>query len=479
MGLFDTLFGAVPEPQPGQNSARLGGFDPVTMGLLSAAAAGFEASGPSRVPVSNGQAIARMFAGGMRGYENTIDRQEDREDRQMMRDYRKAQIADLGRKSKAAADLDAFFKNRLYGAPGVMPAADMAASVDSLGQGAAVGDVGPTATNAARMDAIRPPQFQGQNSAFPFGLNDIAYLKTKGVDLADVYKLATDPIKLEGGSTYRDRATGAERYMPKVGEGMNLGPNGAVSLAPGYLDSMGAIKGTEAMASERAKASFDPFYSIDPQGNKVLSGSRLNALNGGGFPLPAQPGMPGMPGGLVTERSPAANAYDQDVAKDFAARYAAINKSGFTAPSQIAKLERIGKLLEDHEGGKLSQTGLELAQYANSMGFKIDKSLANKEAAAALSNELALSLRDPSNGAGMPGAMSDADRQFLTSMSPNLGQSREGRQQILNAGVALQKRNQQVAEMARKYSKKYGRVDENFYTQLEEWANRNPVFGGQ
>jgi hypothetical protein len=481
MGLFDGMYA------PG--GGLLGNMqDPQQVGLLSAGLGLLASSGPSTTPIGFGQAAGRAGLLGIQAYQSALDHQLRRDEMQSVTDYRKAQAAQMNQKLSDAKDLNDFLKSRLLGAPGAMPPADMDAATTALGQGARFGDIGPTVTNASRMDAIRPPQLQGQNSSFPFSLNDVTLLKAKGLDLTDVYKLATDPIQMNGGSVYRDRVTGSERYIPKLPEGMTLGPGGAASVVPGYIQGNNAIKGGEAYSQEAGKAQLDPFYGVDAQGNRVLLGSRAQALGyganaGGTRPISFPGGDIGPSGaggaGIVTERSPFANAYDTDVAKDFAARYSTINKAGFAAPGQIAKLERIGKLLADHDGGKLSQTGLELAQYANSMGFKIDKSLANKEAAAALSNELALSLRDTSNGAGMPGAMSDADRQFLTSMSPNLGQSREGRRQIIDAGIAVQRRNQQVAEMARKYSKKYGRVDENFYNQLQSWADRNPLFGEQ
>lgn len=482
MGLFDSLWTS--GDQSRQPQGGLLGIDPMNLALLAAGAAGLEAGGPSLKPVSTGQAIGRMVNTGLGAYSSALGNQMKQDEMQQMADYRKAQAAQLNQKVADQKELNDFFKSRLTMTPGLTPSADMAASVTALGHGAQYGDIGPTVTNAARMDAIRPSQLQGQNSAFPFSLNDIAYLKTKGVDLSDAYKLATDPIQLTGGSVYRDRVTGQERYIPKLPDGMALGSDGKVTVLPGYITGNDDIKSGEAFSQEIGKAKLDPFYTVDDRGNKVLSGSRAQALGfGSGFgggtgPLSPPASNNGGGSGIVTERSPAATAYDTEMAKDYAARYAGINKAAFTAPNQIAKLQRIGQLLDQHDGGKFSQTGLELAQMANSLGFKLDKNLGNKEAASALSNEIALSLRDPSNGGGMPGALSDSDRQFLASMSPGLGQSKEGRTQMINAGVALQKRNQQVYAMAQKYAKKYGRVDDGFYSQLQDWSERNPLFGG-
>jgi hypothetical protein len=462
--------------------------NPAQAGLLTTAFGLLSAGGPSTTPIGLGQAVGKAGLLGMQAYQSALDNQMKRQEQNEISEYRKAQAAQINQKVADQKELSDFFAKRLgVPQPGTMPSADWQASTQALGQGAQVGDIGPTVTNAARMDAIRPASIQGPNSAFPFSLNDVAFLKTKGVDLSDVYKLATDPIQLAGGNVYKDRVTGTERYIPKLPDGMTLGQNGAASVVPGFIRGNNAIKGGEAYSQELGKAQVDPFYGVDSEGNKVLLGSRAGALglkfgfNGDADPS-QQPGGQGSAFGrnpVVTERNPGAVSYDTDMGKAYAERYKAINNAGFLAPTQIAKLQRIGQLLDDHDGGKFSNNGLALAQYANSLGIKIDPKLGNKEAAAALSNEVALTLRDPSTGAGMPGAMSDADRQFLASMAPGLGQSKEGRQQMINAGVALQKRNMQVMQMASKYQRKYGRVDDGFYTQLQDWADRNPLFGGQ
>lgn len=188
--------------------------------------------------------------------------------------------------------------------------------------------------------------------------------------------------------------------------------------------------------------------------------------------------------GNVVELSPAEQTgiaankdYQTGVAKDQVEQRKSIMTAGFSAPSKIAKLQQIDKLLGDFEGGKLSQTGVDFASAMNSLGLKVDKNLPNKEAAQSMSREIALSLRNPAGGAGMPGALSDSDRNFLSSMTPDIGQTAAGRKQIIGAGVAVEQRNQQVADFARKYEAKYGKLDNGFYSQLSAWSNANPLFG--
>jgi hypothetical protein len=166
-------------------------------------------------------------------------------------------------------------------------------------------------------------------------------------------------------------------------------------------------------------------------------------------------------------------------AKDIAEQRKSIMTAAFSAPTNIARYQQIGKLLADVDGGTLTPTGTQFASTLNSLGIKIDKNLSNKEAAAAFANEAALALRNPAGGAGMPGAMSDADRGFLQSMTPNQAQTAEGRRKIITSYIAIQQRNQQVAEFARKYEAKHGKLDNDFFSQLQAWSNANPLFKGQ
>lgn len=141
----------------------------------------------------------------------------------------------------------------------------------------------------------------------------------------------------------------------------------------------------------------------------------------------------------------------KSVGKFFGDAYANIQQAGFSAQSKVNRYSRLGQLLDGVSTGKFAGAGLEVAKAASSLGFNIDPNMANKEAAQALSGEIALELRNPSGGAGMPGAMSDADRQFLTNMVPGLATTPEGRTLMLETAQKLAKRDMDVARMARDY----------------------------
>ncbi len=169
----------------------------------------------------------------------------------------------------------------------------------------------------------------------------------------------------------------------------------------------------------------------------------------------------------------------KSVGKFFGDAYANIQNAGFNAQSKVNRYNRLGQLLDGVNTGKFTGAGLEVAKAANTLGFNIDPSMANKEAAQALSGEIALELRNPSGGAGMPGAMSDADRQFLVNMVPGLATTPEGRKLMLETAQKLAKRDMEVARIAREYRKRKGSIDEGFYDELARYSEANPLFQQQ
>lgn len=215
-----------------------------------------------------------------------------------------------------------------------------------------------------------------------------------------------------------------------------------------------------------------------------MTGGSPNATYGlSNAPVSVQSASGGTPRyGMSTAQQAAAKATEEtavQTAKDVAETRKNIMNAGFVAPTNIAKYQQLGKLLENIDGGTLTATGTHLASTMNSLGIKIDKNLPNKEAAAALANQMALELRNPAGGAGMPGALSDSDRNFLTAMVPSASQSMQGRKQLIDAYIAVQQRNQQVSSFARNYEKKYGKLDNGFFDQMQAWSESNPLFKAQ
>lgn len=163
------------------------------------------------------------------------------------------------------------------------------------------------------------------------------------------------------------------------------------------------------------------------------------------------------------------------IGKALGQQYAAIQKAGVDANSKVSRYERMSQLLDGVKTGKLTPKLTEVAALADALGVKLDPNIGEKQALQALSNEIALGLRNPSGGAGMPGALSDKDREFLVSMTPGLGNTPEGNKLIIQSALKLAKRDQDVAKMARTYRATHGTL-EGFSEELAQWSAENPLF---
>lgn len=173
--------------------------------------------------------------------------------------------------------------------------------------------------------------------------------------------------------------------------------------------------------------------------------------------------------------------FGKTVGKAFGDQYADVMKADMAAPHTIAKYDRLGQLLGDVKTGKFKGTIVDLKAAAKAAGFDLSAmgirdDVAPAQAARALSNMLALEMRNPAGGAGMPGAMSDKDREFLVQSIPGLENDPAAISTMIDYRKRLAKRDQQVAKMARDYRKRTNSFDEGFYDELAAWSAKNPLF---
>lgn len=164
------------------------------------------------------------------------------------------------------------------------------------------------------------------------------------------------------------------------------------------------------------------------------------------------------------------------VGKGAGAEYINLQDAGKAALASEAKYRRLGKLLDQAEPGKFRGTTKAIAEVAQAVGFNIDPRLPAAQAAEAISNQLALELRNTEGGAGMPGAMSDKDREFLMRSVPGLTQTPGGIKLLIEYKQKLNQRAKQAATMARAYRQRNGGFDYGFYDQLAAWSAENPMF---
>lgn len=161
--------------------------------------------------------------------------------------------------------------------------------------------------------------------------------------------------------------------------------------------------------------------------------------------------------------------------------FSEIQANAFKSTSNAANYERLGGLLSQIETGKFKGTTNELKKAAQSFGVDlnalgISDDVALVDAAKAISAELALQLRSPASGAGMPGAMSDQDRAFLQSMVASVETNPQAVPMMIEARLKLARRQQEMAQVARQYVAENGGLDVGLYDALAAYAEANPLF---
>lgn len=170
-------------------------------------------------------------------------------------------------------------------------------------------------------------------------------------------------------------------------------------------------------------------------------------------------------------------AYDKQNGKNFAELNQKLITGAQSARMKLGALDRLDQLFADPNTytGAGAQQILTAKKLAKTMGVDVGD-VSGPEAINAIGNQFALELRNPAGGAGMPGAMSDKDREFLQQSVPGLGQTAEGNQKISGYMRKLAQRSIDVERLRQDYVKKNGRLDEGFYRQLEDFSNSHPMF---
>lgn len=288
-------------------------------------------------------------------------------------------------------------------------------------------------------------------------------------------------IQPGGGVTTLGGAVGPDTY-PVVS-----GPNGLKVQEVGGLND---ARAASTAAVEGAKANYDLVTVPDGQGGTRMM-SRSQALGRPQTPQVSPQSPPRVAtldvtqpsqnvGGTGRGLSPGEIAQQTELAKFHTQTFVDTQTAGRAASKGLQNLDRIDQLMDGVSTGKLTPTGMQVSAYAQAFGIPIDPKLPNKQAAEALTAQIALENRNPAGGAGMPGAMSDNDLKFLRSMAPGLSQTTEGRKMIIDSKRKILQRDQEVSQLARDYRKKNGgKLDDGFVQTLQDYSSAHPLFPQQ
>ena len=187
----------------------------------------------------------------------------------------------------------------------------------------------------------------------------------------------------------------------------------------------------------------------------------------------------GAPGTGIDLDDPATKKFGEEMGKRGADMYDNLQKSGMSAYDTLGKMGQVKSILDSGLytgwGGDVVQ-GFRKAGAA--LGMSDAQAAANGELMKRINNEMALMARNPDSGMGMPGSISDKDREFLVEMQPGLTNTAEGNKMMVEMSSRIAQRRVDIAAMADDYVSRKGKLDSGFYRQVREYANAHPLFEG-
>lgn len=293
------------------------------------------------------------------------------------------------------------------------------------------------------------------------------YYEPRTTKEGDVVTVGTQPLitRAKNGQT------------PYIVGGVEVGSTPVV----GYAEEQARQEGLKTAAQERAKAQTTVMEVKMPDGSKrQMTTAEFLSLQ-----KPETPAAVATQGRqqIGVERPPEVAAQAEQVAKEYGTAFINLQKDRREAPTNIGKWELLGRYLSNVNTGKGTGSILALKGYARSFLPALTDSWTQDvpfgQAALALSREIALQMRNPQYGAGLPGNLSDQDRNFLETLVASSENDPMAVTMIIKARTEIEKRKIKIAELAEEYKKKNGGVfDSGFEAIATKYHEDHPLFAG-
>jgi len=224
-----------------------------------------------------------------------------------------------------------------------------------------------------------------------------------------------------------------------------------------------------------------PFGVTPGQRPRTLTPDQLAALTIGGVPKEAIEQMAKDP------RQKEYDAYDEEAGKGYAKTAEQLRNAGQAASKNANNLAIMEGLIRNVNtpmgmGAGVKAQLMRFGQMIGVAGGDLEKlnGLNNKEILDALAGHMALQLRNPAGGEGMPGAMSDSDREFLRSMTAGSANSPQASLFLLKMRQREGMRDLEIRREAQKWmANNGGRLDYRWDAHLDKWTQQHPLWSDE
>ncbi|SSW64312.1 hypothetical protein AVE30378_01014 [Achromobacter veterisilvae] len=243
------------------------------------------------------------------------------------------------------------------------------------------------------------------------------------------------------------------KNIGETGSGYNAATGQGVVIDPGMRALFGEKEGTTPLMRNLVAAGLQP--GTKPYQDAMLAGTKTGTtVNVGGE-----------------------KAWDNESAKLFAKRYDDLATQAQAAQQMMGMYDLAEQALSSGvRTGVGGESELNLRRFAQSIGVGDADKVAGGELIRAIQNRMALIMRSPDSGMGMPGAVSDRDLVFLRDAQIGLDRTPEGNRKMLAAFRALEQRKVDISRLADDYIAEHGRLDFGFNRAVRDYAAANPLF---
>lgn len=175
---------------------------------------------------------------------------------------------------------------------------------------------------------------------------------------------------------------------------------------------------------------------------------------------------------------PESEAFAGKSGQFFAEDYQNLRKARNQARDMLGQYELARKAVDTNvRTGTLGEYEQSLRKLGLAMGLDTDiEKVTGGELLKTVTNRMALLMRNPDSGMGMPGSVSDRDLTFLK--EAQVGLTTANPKAMIEVFERLEKRKIDIANLADKYVKEKGKLDANFDEVVRDFAEKNPLFEG-
>jgi hypothetical protein len=179
---------------------------------------------------------------------------------------------------------------------------------------------------------------------------------------------------------------------------------------------------------------------------------------------------------------PQETAGAKGMGEGYSKQYFVIQDAGNAAADNINNVQVLGQTLADPTvyTGAGGETVAWMKNVGQSLGFNVT-GVDGAQVAQSLSSQMTMRMRNPDSGGGLPGSVSNQDRQWLQKIPPNLQDTKQTIARKVEIITKLEQRKADIASLAAEYAANNptGQLDVGWERAKKQWVDAHPLFANE